>query len=245
MEIELDHTSSLTRFRFLIVNVFTTFNLLIGLLALLGTATTYMRLAAWCILLCVILDAFDGLLARRWEVTSPFGAQLDSLADMTSFMIASGALGYYWVIPSFEPNVSETTLPFNLIVAACALYVMGGAFRLARFSTSGPKSNYFQGMPTTMAAGVIAANFLVYPALSWYWVVSMMALLGLLMVTTLPYPKFSFAMQRFPNWVYLLMLVGVVLNLSVTSWVIMTAYLLSAPLIWLLRQFAILPPSTA
>lgn len=237
MNIELDRMSSLTRFRFLLVNIFTTVNLLIGLLSLLAAATSYIWLAAWCILLCVILDTFDGLLARRWEVTSPFGAQLDSLADMTSFIIASGALAYYWVVPN------QSTIAVVLIVIASALYVIAGAFRLARFNSTTIKSGYFQGMPTTMVAGVIATNFLVYPALSWYSVVTLVALLAILMVSFLPYPKFSYVIHHFPNWFYVLLLVGVVMDLARTSWVIMTAYLISGPIIWLWRRLALSPAS--
>ena len=231
MGIELNSMSSTTRFRFVLVTLFTTINLLLGLLALLAAGTSYIWLAAWFILLSVLLDTFDGLLARRWEVTSPFGAQLDSLADMTSFVVASGALAYYWAIP--EPN----TISLVLIVISSCLYVIAGAFRLARFGTVGLKSGYFQGMPTTMVAGMLTTTYLVYPVLSWYWVVILVALLAMLMISSLPYPKFGYVIPLIPNWCYLLVLVGIVMNLARTSWVVMTGYLISGPAIWLWRRF--------
>lgn len=230
MGIKSNTMSSVTRFRFVLVTLFTTANLLLGLLSLFAAGTSYIWLAAWFILLCVLLDAFDGLLARRWEVVSPFGAQLDSLADMTSFIIGSGALAYYWVMP--QPNSNSLVL----IVISSALYVIAGAFRLARFGTSGIKSGYFQGMPTTMVAGMLATTYLVYPLLSWYWVVILVSLLAMLMISSIPYPKFGYAMPLIPNWCYLLILVGVVVNLARTSWVVMTGYLLSGPIIWLWQR---------
>ena len=91
---------------FVIVNTFTGFNLLIGVLALIAAASGAITTAAWGLLLCVLLDGCDGPLARRWRVATDFGAQLDSLADMTSFIIAGAALTFYWVRP---------TAPFLLI----------------------------------------------------------------------------------------------------------------------------------
>jgi hypothetical protein len=51
------------------------------------------RLAAMCLIACVVFDGIDGALARRLRVASPFGAQMDSLADMCSFGIAAPVRG--------------------------------------------------------------------------------------------------------------------------------------------------------
>src|SRR5215213_9309604 len=112
---------------FVMVNAFTSFNLMIGVLSLIVASRGHKVLAAWGVLLCVLLDSCDGSLARRWRVTSEFGAQLDSLADMTSFIIASVVLTYYWAQP---------TTPFPLLLIVCGLYTLAGAFRLARFNAS-------------------------------------------------------------------------------------------------------------
>ena len=111
------------RLRFLIVNGFTSFNLIIGVLSLIVAGAGHTALAAWGLLLCVLLDSCDGSLARRWQVTSEFGAQLDSLADMTSFIIASVALTYYWAQP---------TTPFPLPAVAAGAVLQ----RVAAFGSS-------------------------------------------------------------------------------------------------------------
>src|SRR5262249_49642975 len=106
------------RLRFVIVNAFTGVNLLIGVLSLIAATTGSSATAAWGLLLCVLLDMCDGSLARRWRVVTAFGAQLDSLADMTSFIIAGAALTFYW---------ARATAAFVPIVAICSLYALSGA----------------------------------------------------------------------------------------------------------------------
>ena len=46
--------------------------------------------AALGLLACVVFDGLDGALARKFGVASPFGAQMDSLADLSSFGVATG-----------------------------------------------------------------------------------------------------------------------------------------------------------
>lgn len=230
MEIKLDGMSRLERLQFVIVNSFTSFNLFIGLLSLLVAATGSIQLAAWGILLCVFLDGCDGLLARRWDVTSDFGTQLDSLADMTSFIIASGALAYYWVVSPSAP------IPLIVIAGASGLYVIAGAFRLARFNTTSTQPGYFQGLPTTGVAGVIAVNTLLYPAMNSYWVVALVTLLAVLMVSLFPYPKFSSFVSRCPRGLFPLLLAAAFVNLSGTLLVLMVIYLGSGPVISLSRR---------
>lgn len=230
LNLGFEDVSPLARLRFVIVTTFTGLNLFIGLLSLLAAATGSISLAAWGVLLCALLDGFDGSLARRWQVTSDFGAQLDSLADMTSFIIASGALAYYWVAPT------ETPIPLIVAVGASGFYVLAGAIRLARFNASPSRPDFFQGMPTTTVAAVVAANSLVYPAMNSYWIVALVTLLAVLMVSILPYPKLSGLVRRVPIWAYLLVLLGMVISLSWTIWLLTIAYLCSGPLISIKRR---------
>jgi CDP-diacylglycerol--serine O-phosphatidyltransferase len=215
--------------RFLIVTGFTGLNLLLGLMALFYASQDLFPLAAACLLACVILDACDGSLARKWEVSSPFGAQLDSLADFTSFCIGSAALAYYW----FSPEA-----PFYLIAGASSFYVFTGAVRLARFNvTADPLSppQYFQGMPTTSVSAVVAIVYLTCPHLSSTWGVPLVILLGLLMVSVFPYPKVC-RLLRLPMWFWAVVALAAAVNLSWTAWVLAAAYMLSGPIIWAKRR---------
>ena len=217
---------SMPRLRFLIVNGFTSFNLIIGVLALIIAGAGYKALAAWGLLLCVLLDSCDGSLARHWQVTSEFGAQLDSLADMTSFIIASVALTYYWAQP---------TTPFPLLMIVCGVYTLAGAFRLARFNASPEDRRFFQGIPSTGGAALLAANYLAAPPPSAYGVIALVSLLAVLMVSTLPYPKLM-TLRRCPHWVWLVILVGAFANPQITVWAVSAGYIGLGPGIWLYRR---------
>jgi CDP-diacylglycerol--serine O-phosphatidyltransferase len=217
---------SLPRIRFLIVNSFTSFNLMVGVLALIVASTGQIALAAWGLLLCVLLDSCDGSLARRWQVTSEFGAQLDSLADMTSFIIASVALTYFWARP---------TTPFVLVLAVCGVYALAGAFRLARFNSSPQDSRYFQGIPSTGGAALIAANYLAAPPPSAYGIVALVGLLALLMISTLPYPKLT-TLRDCPSWLWAAILCGAIVSPQITVWVLSVCYIGLGPAIWLYRK---------
>lgn len=217
-----------TTVRLLIVNSFTGLNLLLGLLSLFAATMGVMSIAAWCLLACVLLDACDGSLARHWQVTSAFGAHLDSLADMTSFSIASGVLAYYWLQPH---------TPFVLIAGASCLYTLSGAIRLARFNatqTSLP-SRYFQGLPTTGVAAIVAICYLTIPRIDSAWGVTLVLLLAILMVSMFPYPKWV-EVRRCPPWLWLIVLLGLLINVSWTLWLIALCYVAAGPLIWLMQR---------
>src|SRR5262245_10994318 len=214
------------RLRFVIVNAFTGCNLLIGVLSLIAATTGSVATAAWGLLFCVLLDTCDGTLARRWRVTTAFGAQLDSLADMTSFIIAGTGLTFYWARP---------TGAFLPIVAVSALYALSGAIRLARFNTAPARSDYFQGVPTTFGALVLAANYLAYPALTSNWILALVGLLAALMVSTWPYPKIGM-LRRYSAWIVLLAIAGFVFSPTWTIWLLTAAYLSLGPVIWVYQR---------
>ena len=216
----------LFRLRFVIVNAFTGCNLLIGVLSLIAATTGSVATAAWGLLLCVLLDCCDGSLARRWRVTTAFGAQLDSLADMTSFIIAGTGLTFYWARP---------TGAFLPIVAVSAIYALSGAIRLARFNTAPPRSDYFQGVPTTFGALVLAANYLAYPALPSSWILALVGMLAALMVSTWPYPKVG-VLRRCPPWIVPVLLAGFAFSPTWTIWLLTAAYLCLGPAIWVYQR---------
>ena len=73
-----------------------------------------------------MLDIADGAVARLVGATSPFGVQLDSLADLVSFGVAPAVLVHTWALPE-NPVLAWLSAFFWL---ACA------AFRLARFNVT-------------------------------------------------------------------------------------------------------------
>ena len=220
--------STKSKVQFVVVNGFTAASLVLGFASLILTTMGLLTTAAFCLLASVLLDGCDGNLARRWKVASTFGAQLDSLADMTAFGVAAAALAYYWLLEK------DPAQPWLIGVASC-LIVLTGAIRLARFNVTPKNENYFQGIPTTFAAAAIAVIYLTTPNLNLILGFSFVSALALLMVSAFPYAKWT-QVRQLPKWLLLAGVVGVILNPSVGLLTIACAYICSGPVLWVKQR---------
>jgi CDP-diacylglycerol---serine O-phosphatidyltransferase len=135
---------------FIIPFLFTFANAVFGLLSVIKTFESDFKAAAYCIILAAIMDFFDGKLARAFGSTSGLGMELDSLCDAISFCFAPAILLYSWYFHSF--GLYGTVL--------VCLYLCFGLLRLARFNiislNKEQSISYFTGLPTTLAAFLIA-----------------------------------------------------------------------------------------
>ncbi|MDO4540407.1 MAG: CDP-alcohol phosphatidyltransferase family protein, partial [Syntrophomonadaceae bacterium] len=68
-----------------LANYITLFNIIFGCLSLLCTLDARFDLAAIFIFLAVMMDTTDGRVARRLDIMSELGRELDSLCDLVSF----------------------------------------------------------------------------------------------------------------------------------------------------------------
>ncbi len=172
-----------------------------------AAASGYFNYAAVAIGLAILFDTLDGRVARMTKTATEIGVQFDSLADVLTFGIAPIALIYSWGIAASFP---ETSSPYNLGVFLLFMYLMCGAFRLARFNLQSmrprvlaegtPKvdKKNFVGLPIPPAAGLLAAVVHYAPMpLNYYGdsvgrfyamlVMILIAVLGVLMVSTIRY----------------------------------------------------------
>ena len=195
----------------LLPNIFTTIGLCSGLTGIRFALEGQWENAVFLILIAACFDMIDGLSARLLKAFSPFGAELDSLADTISFGVAPAIITYLWIRHPMPPTQQVFLLEWYwipiLFFAAC------NAFRLARFNvmhldegeTKSTKS-YFIGVPAPAAAGLvlmplgfdfILARFDQNPVLSNYptWVIGWVAVVSLLMISRIP--TFSFRNVRF------------------------------------------------
>lgn len=170
-------------------SAFTLGNLFFGLYAIVAATRGDFMWAAWFIVWAGILDLLDGRVARFTRTGSAFGAELDSLVDAVSFGVAPGLIMYQLY---FSDTAWSWTLTF--------VYVTAAVVRLARFNVeqAGHAKTYFHGLPSP-TAGMVLATF--YPfsqtfffqqylvRLPWHQIMAMtMVLLGVLMVSHVPYP---------------------------------------------------------
>lgn len=214
------------RIKFTLVNGCTLASLMLGMLAIFLAMQGEVRLAALCLIACVTFDGLDGALARKFGVASPFGAQMDSLADMCSFGLAAPVVVY----ASLDGSV-----PASAAAATCAVVAAGAAIRLARFNVSPKDGRFFCGVPTTMAAAVLALAVLIQLPLPGFVQLAGLGLLAFAMVSSFPYAKLA-RLIKLPPWVWLAPAVGVLIDIRVTFALVVAGYLLSGPLLWLRQR---------
>lgn len=128
-----------------IPNLFTFFNLILGILAIINILHEDYVAASLLILLAAFMDRFDGSLARKFNVESEFGKELDSLCDLISFGVAPAIL-----IWSYQLNQLK-----YIGLAVILLFAVCGAYRLARYNIM-EFDGVFMGIPITMCGGIIA-----------------------------------------------------------------------------------------
>lgn len=179
--------------RAVVPSLFTVLNVFSGFRAIVHTADGDYHLAAWFVILAALFDTFDGIMARITKSSSAFGVQFDSLSDVVSFGAAPAFLVYRIHLHSAE----------GLGMLISAMFMIFGAFRLARFNTQlvGYDKDYFKGLPIPAAAVTIAAFILTFSAdgtglhgLEASLLTPVVVVLSLLMVSTIKYdtvPKFT------------------------------------------------------
>jgi CDP-diacylglycerol--serine O-phosphatidyltransferase len=197
--------------KFIVPNLFTGLNFLLGIYAILlmteslaapgaesalGLGKPPVILAGWFIIWCALLDKLDGFSAKILKASSEFGAQFDSLADLTAFGIAPGFLVYFY-LRTEEPVWFAAHLP--LMIASVSIFMLCAALRLARFNAidSGELKAYFHGLPSTFAGAFIAVSVILHwrhglsGRIPWNLPILplFLILMGLLMVSPLYLPK--------------------------------------------------------
>jgi len=156
-------------------NLITTGSLAAGFLAVLLAIDGKFTAAAVAVGVAVVLDVLDGVVARRWSLCGPFGRELDSLADLVTFGVAPAIMLYMG-------GLREVAV---LGGVACVLFVVAGAWRLARFPLV-EAEGCFVGLPIP-SAGLLAAGLVLLgpaPAVAAAAAIA----LALLMISTLRVP---------------------------------------------------------
>jgi CDP-diacylglycerol--serine O-phosphatidyltransferase len=173
----------LYRRRYLLPNAVTIGNLFCGFLTIVYATSMRFDKAVIAILIALLLDGLDGRVARRFNATSKFGVEFDSLADLVSFGIGPAILVYNWC---FKLPADE----FGVFV--CFLYALCAACRLARFNVTESKLSSFEGLPSPAAAAVVATLVFLNPEpTNSVWLIPAVTLIvagtALLMVSRIPF----------------------------------------------------------
>lgn len=219
---------------YLLPNLLTTAALFSGFYAVVAAMKGYFDAAAIVIFVAMFADGLDGRVARLTNTQTPFGAQYDSLSDMVAFGVAPALVIYSWSL--FYLGKIGWLIAF--------LYTAATALRLARFNTQVSDKQYFQGLPSPSAAGMIASivwlgsNYAIEgPAIAIPLAV-LAILVAALMVSTIRY--YSFKSIDFKGKVpfftvvsAVFLIAAVALEPSIMLFLLFSFYLLSGPLLTL------------
>ncbi|WP_037940280.1 CDP-diacylglycerol--serine O-phosphatidyltransferase [Sulfurospirillum arcachonense] len=209
-------------------NLFTAASAFLGMIGIIASSNGQFEKAAIYILLSLVFDGLDGRVARLTNTTSKFGAEFDSLADVIAFGAAPSMLFYFSIGHQFG----------KLGALFCAMYVVFGAIRLARFNVMSisTEPSVFIGIPIPGAAVVLTMwilTYLEYPVMQGYEILMLLSLgvLSFLMVSNIRYPSFKKIDLKKANLIKVLIALILVFSLLYlfpieSTTLLITAYLL-------------------
>ncbi|ADH99899.1 CDP-diacylglycerol--serine O-phosphatidyltransferase [Salisediminibacterium selenitireducens] len=161
------------RFRSQTANLLTILNLGLGSMAILFVFQSQFGTAVALICAAAVFDRFDGKVARKMNIESEMGKQLDSLCDLISFGLAPALL-------IFQSTLVEFGVAGSL---ATVIFIACGAIRLARFNVS-EQSGYFVGLPITGAGCILTITYLLQGVIEPHIFMFIILTLSVLMISS-------------------------------------------------------------
>jgi CDP-diacylglycerol---serine O-phosphatidyltransferase len=201
-----------------IPNIITVGNLICGCLAILSVLNKDFQLAFVFIFIGGMADYFDGMIARLLKVNSPFGKELDSLADMVSFGVFPAMILYVLLSTNEGPMVG----PFHLLGLPAFILAGFACIRLAKFNLDTRQADDFIGMPTPACTLFMVGLMLIYDHNSFglgQWVSSpyilypVIVVFSYLLISEIPMFSFKFKSKKWKGNEHriIFMLLGIVL----------------------------------
>jgi len=203
------------------------------------------------ILFAMVFDALDGFAARILNAASMHGLQMDSLSDMVTFGVAPATLVAVMAhsLNTLRPN------QFIVVWILCAAYLGCAALRLAKYNVhailekkSGDK---FSGLPSPGAAAAVCSVVIfcanthgeIHKIVSFLPIYA--AILGLLMVSNIPYMHFgkwlsSARRNKKRLFIIALIIAAVIWSPALSSVVLINAYVAWGPIAWLAVKLGLL-----
>lgn len=168
---------------------------------------SFLSIGAGLVILGLVLDGLDGLLARVTRSTTDFGGQLDSLADVVTCGVAPATLMVAFMTKQLAgeaivPSPISAHFLGRFAWVSAAVFVAFTAIRLARYNVEHAKADFdyktFRGLPSPGSAVVIVALIIFQDqsigatarAVIVYAMPFVALLSAYLMVTRIPYKRF-------------------------------------------------------
>lgn len=225
----------------LLPNIVTIFGLCLGAFGFKYAIMAKWELAITFLFLSSLLDTVDGCLARVFDASSKFGAELDSLSDFFNFSVVPSFTLYLWKLHEIKAIGWSATL----------FFLICGIIRLARFNVSEEETlvssqgyKFFKGIPTPMASGLILAPIMLsflkdrFPGITFdfssVFLIIYTSCISVLMVTNIPTISFQKTkIDRDYLFLFLAIISLLIISLILEPWIVIPTislfYLLSLP----------------
>ena len=188
-----------------IPNALTCGNLLCGCLAIAKVFEGNLAMASCLVGIALVLDFFDGFVARMLQVASPIGKDLDSLADMVTFGVVPGfmmfkLIGIAYMLTMAGPDNSaiatgSKTFPLQYLALIIPVF---SCIRLAKFNNDTRQTESFIGLNTPSNAMVICSfplilqyqpgmHFMVNTITSVWFLAIFTVVMSFMLVSELPF----------------------------------------------------------
>ncbi len=145
---------------FNLANTVTFFNIASGIIAIYFLTHNEFLGAAMFAWLAGGFDILDGKIARKYNLSTDFGVQLDSYADFLSFVIVPSMFIYFAVVDG-----KEFAIFTPLVIFAFMYYIISALRRLIHFNLNahvGEVEKYFTGVPTPLGAILLWIVYLIW-----------------------------------------------------------------------------------
>ena len=223
-------------------NALTILNMFLGFLSIIFIMKGQYFDAGLFILLAGLMDIFDGKIARSLGISSKFGVEFDSLADVVSFCVAPSLLVYNL----YCENI-------NYIVGAIFSFIplIAGTVRLAKYNLDTDEDNpksYFIGLSTPISTVTILSfmYFSIYVGGPSDYGDSRLGIilvctLGLLMLSPIHFPKVLLITFKSSPSNSILLMILIVCTVSLIIWKgfallpICLGYIISNVLVWIFK----------
>ena len=155
-----------------IPNFLTLLNLLCGCIAtvLLFRDDVSIISISIVIFLGILFDLLDGLFARKLNIQTKLGLELDSLADLITSGLVPGIIMFNLITNALKINLDEITIlsfdTYSIFLIELIPYLgfiitLSSAYRLANFNLIEDNKNYFVGLPVPANTLFILSIFVI------------------------------------------------------------------------------------
>jgi CDP-diacylglycerol--serine O-phosphatidyltransferase len=160
------------------------FNAIFGFLAIVMIYLGELRLAFSFILLALLADGLDGIVARK-RGKSQLGEYFEAMADMISMGVAPA----FFIFTIYYKEVSYCIYYTSYLVVALIVFLSFGIIRLASFHVMKDKK-FFIGLPAS--ASTIILIVLTYLGIDFGLILLVIIVVSLAMISKFHFPKLGY-----------------------------------------------------